>query len=272
MKHERIDLRILVRGTNDVASAVAHRLFQAGYAVVMHEDSNPTVTRRRMAFADAIFDGETTLDGVQARRVESLNLRGVLLSPAFIPVMVSDLSRLVKKLRPQVLVDARMQKHKKTARQFHLASLVIGLGPNFVAGFNVHLAVETARGDDLGRVITIGKTKDLEGEPISMEGYGRDRYVYAPVAGKFSTSHEIGDAVLKGQEIAAINSTPLYAPISGVIRGITHTEVPVSLRTKVIEIDPRGKRAQVSGIGERPAQIAEGVLSAIQNWETNHVH
>jgi xanthine dehydrogenase accessory factor len=65
---------------------------------------------------------------------------------------------------------------------------------------------------------------------------------------------------------------PLQAPIAGILRGLTHDGVPVSLQTKVIEVDPRIQDAQVSGIGERPARIAEGVLTAIQNWEANHVH
>lgn len=272
MKREKLDLRILVRGSNDVASATAHRLFQASYGVVIHDAPKPTVTRRRMAFADAIFDGEVTLVGVTAKRVEKINLRGLLLSPTFIPVVVSDFDRLMKKLRPQVLVDARMQKHKKPLRQFQLAALVIGLGPNFIAGDNVHIAVETARGDDLGKMILRGPTKQLKGEPIAMEGFARERYVYAPVAGKFTTGFRIGEVVAVGQEIASINSTPLHAPISGIIRGITHNDVPIDLHTKVIEIDPRGEQAQLTGIGERPARIAQGVLTAIQNWETNHVH
>jgi len=29
---------------------------------------------------------------------------------------------------------------------------------------------------------------------------------------------------------------------------------------------------QVSGIGERPARIAEGIIAAIQTWEAKHVH
>ena len=272
MKRGKLDLRILVRGSNDVTSATAHCLFEAGYGVVIHDAPKPTVTRRRMAFADAIFDGEVTLAGVSAKRVENINLRGLLLLPTFIPVVVSDFDRLMKKLRPQVLVDARMQKHKKPVRQFQLAPLVIGLGPNFIACDNVHIAVETARRDDLGNVVLRGPTKQMEGEPIAMEGFARERYIYAPLAGKFSTSSQIGDAVIEGQEIALIDSTPLHAPISGIIRGLIHNDVPIDLRTKVIEIDPRGERAQFAGIGERPARIAEGVITAIRNWETDHVH
>lgn len=272
MNREKLDLRILVRGSNDVASAVAHRLFREGYGAVLHDDSKPTVTRRKMAFADAIFDGEATLDGVTARRVDSVNLRGELISPRFIPVVVSDIFRLVEKLRPQVLVDARMRKHKKPSRQFHLAPLTIGLGPNFSAGMNVHIAIETARGEHLGQVIQQGRTLQLEGEPVSFEGHARDRYVYAPITGKFLTLLQVGDKVIAGQVVAVINETPLIAPISGVLRGITHDGVPVEQHTKVIEIDPRGEQAQITGIGERPARIAEGVLAAIQNWEANHVH
>ncbi|MCK7580516.1 MAG: hypothetical protein MZV65_35985 [Chromatiales bacterium] len=56
-------------------------------------------------------------------------------------------------------------------------------------------------------------------------------------------------------------------PISSVLRaGITHDDVSVEQHTKVIEIDPR-EQAEIEGIGERPARIAEGVLTAIQNWE-----
>lgn len=124
-----------------------------------------------MAFADAIFDGEATLEGVTARRMDSVNLRGELISPMFIPVLVSDFFMLVEKLRPQVLVDARMRKHKKPNRQFHLAPLTIGLGPNFFAGRNVHIAIETARGEHLSQVIQHGESLPLEGEPISLEGH-----------------------------------------------------------------------------------------------------
>jgi xanthine dehydrogenase accessory factor len=272
MIREKLDLRILVCGSNDVASAVAYRLFEEGFGVVIHDDPKPTVTRRKMAFADAILDGEMTLEDVTARRVEGVNLRGELISPTFIPVVVSDFSRLVGKLRPQVLVDARMRKHKKPSPQFHLAPLTIGLGPNFIAGRNVHIAIETARGEHLGQVIQHGKTLPLEGEPISIEGHARDRYVYAPLTGKFSTHFQIGDQVTFGQIVATINETSLIAPISGVLRGITHDDVPVEQNTKVIEIDPRGEKAEISGIGERPARIAEGVLAAIQHWEAKHVH
>lgn len=216
--------RILVRGSGDVGSAVAHRLFTEGYAVAIHEIPLPTATRRNMAFTDAIFDGVAALEGVQAKKIKKLSLlRGMLVSPQFVSILVRDFHRVMEKLHPHILVDARMRKHSQPERQIHLAPLTVGLGPNFVAGQTVHIAIETARGEQMGQVITRGGTNPMQGEPTALDGHSRDRYVYAPAAGRFSTSHQIGDVVSEGQELARIGTIPIHAPISGILRGLTHT-------------------------------------------------
>lgn len=259
-------LSILVRGSSDVASAVAHRLFQAGFAPVLHDDPLPATTRRNMAFSDAIFDGSAWLEGLQARRLDDLSgLAAALQSHTFIPLLVCPFDDLLRSLRPAALVDARMRKHSQPEDQRSLAPLTIGLGPNFSAGGNVHLAVETGRGQWLGQVITSGGTRPLQGEPLELGGHARERYIYAPAAGVFHTQLEIGSAVIAGQVIAHLDETPLVAPLAGLLRGLTHDGVPVSAGTKLIEIDPRGAQAQVSGIGERPRRIAQGVLEALRD-------
>ncbi|GAB4421137.1 MAG: selenium-dependent molybdenum cofactor biosynthesis protein YqeB [Anaerolineales bacterium] len=265
-----MNVRILVRGSNDIASAVAHALFKAGFHVALHEIPKPTVTRRKMAFTDAIFDGHTALEGVYAFRVnKNFLLRGMLIHHQVIPVSVDDFGKILDIIRPQVLVDARMRKHQQPEVQLGLAPLTIGLGPNFVAGVTTDWVVETIWGG-LGQVLRYGSSIPLRGEPKELGGHGRDRYVYAPCAGKFHTTFEPGDAVEQGQVIAHLNTIPLHAPLTGLLRGITHSNVPVAAKTKVIEVDPRGQDAQISGIGERPAKIAKGVLQAVQDWKTNH--
>ncbi len=261
-------LVVVVFGANDVASAVAHRLFTAGHAVVLAEGPAPAVTRRGMAFADAVFDGQAELAGLRARRVESVaEVRALLASRAAIPVLVGWRPRnLAGALRPDILVDARMRKRAQPEVLRGLAPLTIGLGPGFVAGEQVDLAVETAWGEDLGRVIARGATRQLEGEPREIAGHTRDRYVYAPIAGVFETARRIGELVEAGEPLAHIGEVVLRAPLSGAVRGLTRSGVPVSAGTKVIEIDPRGEAGQVYGIGERPARIAEGVLAAIREW------
>lgn len=258
---------VLVRGSGDVASAVAHVLFQAGYGVVIHESPQPTATRRQMAFTDAVFDGSAILEGIEARRVDDLNLLQEILSERkFIPLVTADFSETAAILRPQILVDARMRKHSQPESQIKLAELTVGLGPNFIAGETVHLGIETGWGEDLGKLIEKGSTNPLQGEPRKIQGHARDRYVYAPAAGTFSTARQIGDKVAAEEEIARVDSTPLLAPISGTLRGLTRDGVPVALKTKVIEIDPRIENAQVSGIAERPARIARGVLEGVRSF------
>lgn len=259
-------LRVLVRGSNDVASAVAHRLFSAGHAVVVHDGPAPTTTRRRMALADAVFIGGTVLSGVVATRVDCLDPPPDLLAAREgIPVVVGDLNGLLETLSANALIDARMRKRDRPGPQRGLAGLVVGLGPGFVAGETVDIAVETGW-DGLGEIVPHGATGSLAGEPRPLGGHGRDRYVYAPLGGVFRTSWEIGQAVAAGEVVAHIEGTGLRAPLGGVLRGLTHDGVPVLVGGKVIEVDPRGDPAAGAGIGERPDRIAAGVLLAVEQW------
>jgi xanthine dehydrogenase accessory factor len=262
--------KILVRGSGDIASAVAHLLFRCGYAVLMHESPQPGATRRKMAFTDAVFDGSAWLEGLESRRIDDLyGLLAALDAHQFIPLTVAGFAWILKEVSPAVLVDARMRKHSQPEAQLGLAPLTLGLGPGFVAAQTVDIAIETGRGPDLGRVIRSGAAAPLTGEPVSLAGHARERYIYAPVAGVFRTALQIADPVRQGQVVAHIGDQPLLAPLDGVLRGLTRDGVPVEAGFKVVEVDPRGPAAQVSGIGERPAKIAQGVLTALQTYLPN---
>lgn len=259
-------MRVLVRGMGDVGSAVAHRLFVAGCAVAIHDVPYPATTRRTMAFTDAVFDGAATLAGVTATRVEDAGALATLLDAhRAIPVSVGDFQAVLRAMRPTALVDGRMRKRATPEPQRGLAALTIGLGPGFVAGENADLAVETSW-EALGEVVHHGPTRPLAGGPRPIAGHGRDRFVYAPVAGRFTTACRIGEPVTAGQVVAHIGATPLAAPLTGVLRGLTHDDVPVAAGTKVVEVDPRGAGAVPGGIGERPGRIADGVLAALAGW------
>jgi len=256
--------RVLIRGSGDVGSAVAHLLAHSGHAVVIHDVALPAAPRRGMAFADAIFDGACELGGVRARRVELDDLsdgdRGdeVLVSTA------PELGDVLAAVLPDVLVDARMRKRAQPEPQRGLAPLTIGLGPNYVAGETTDIAIETQWGDALGAVVTRGPTQPLGGEPRAFEGHGRDRFVYAPVDGVMRTQAAIAQPVVAGETVATIGDEPLHAPLDGILRGLVHDGVPVAVGAKVLEVDPRRDLSKVFGIGPRPRRIAEGVLEAMQ--------
>ena len=261
-------MTILVRGSGDIGSAVAHAIFKADYSVLIHDVEQPSATRRRMAFCDAIFDGCATLDGVNAQLFGNTpDIAAHLAGHSLIPISTLNIFSILEALQPEVLVDARMRKHYQPEIQIALAPFTVGLGPNFIAGHTVHAAVETGWNERLGQVVWQGSTRPLEGEPQTIAGHARDRYVYAPAAGIFHTRLQLGQMVSAGQEVARIDEMPLTAPIDGMLRGLTHDGVPVAQKTKIIEVDPRGRQAQISGIPERPKRIAAGVLSAIKAWE-----
>jgi xanthine dehydrogenase accessory factor len=254
--------RVLIRGSGDVGSAVGHRLLRDGHDVVIHDVALPAAPRRGMAFADAIFDGACELAGVRARRIDDvaqLDAGGdgdVLLTTA-------PLEDVLAAARFDVLVDARMRKRVQPERQLGLAPLTIGLGPNFVAGKTTDLAIETQWGDRLGAVVEEGPTRALRGEPRDFDGHGRDRFIYAPVAGVMRTQAQIAQRVRAGEPVAAIGQEQLRAPLDGILRGLVHDGVPVDAGAKVLEVDPRGDVAKVTGIGVRPARIAQGVRAAM---------
>ena len=196
---------VLVRGTGDIGSAVAHSLFQAGYAVVIHDVPWPNSTRRGMAFTDAVFDGQATLVGIGAVRLgDTSDIRDTLAVRMAVLIAVTDFSDVLTLAAPDILVDARMRKHSQPEVQRGLAELTIGLGPNFVAGETTDLVIETSWGEAPGRVVRTGTALPLAGEPRSLAGHARSRYVYAPTDGVFTTTRQIGEAVRQGELVAEI--------------------------------------------------------------------
>ena len=257
---------VLVRGSGDVGSAVAVVLHRAGYGVAIHEVAAPSAPRRGMAFADAVFDGECALDGVAARRVALSVLPDAVADGTVVAVVCGrSIHEVLAAVAFDVVVDARMRKRERPERQIELAPLTIGLGPNVVAGETTHVAIETQWGDHLGKVLRAGATRALGGEPRSFDGHGRDRFVYAPVAGVLRTGAAIAQRVRAGEVVATIGDEPLVAPLDGILRGLTHDGVEVQRGTKVLEVDPRGDPSKVVGLGPRPLRIAEGVLRAIED-------
>jgi xanthine dehydrogenase accessory factor len=239
---------VLVRGAGDVGSAVAALLFRAGYAVALHDEPAPATPRRGMPFTDAVFDGVAVLEEMTARRIDTVSdLHDVLVARQVVPVTIVPLSKVLNARPWRILIDAGLRKRAVPERQRGLAPLTIGLGPNFIAGENVDLAIETAWGESLGAIIESGPTLALAGEPRLLGGTGRARFIYAPVAGRFETAARIGDRVTAGDGIGTIAGTPISAPQTGVIRGLTHDGVPVAKATKILEIDPRGDPAAAFG-------------------------
>ena len=258
---------IVVLGCGDVGSAVAHRLHRAGCAVVLIDAADPPWPRRGMAFVDAWYVGTAELEGVTACFCASVrSIPFVLDRREMVAATTWSWQGVVAALAPIALVDARVAKRSEPAvlKSVETDSLLtIGLGPGFHAGTHADLAIETAWGDDLGRVVEHGATRAFAGEPRALGGAGRERYVYARRAGRFQPSCEIGDRVDAGDVVATLDGEFVDAPLAGVLRGLSARGARIVVGQKVAEVDPRGDRALCFGLGERPRRIADGVLEAL---------
>ncbi len=136
---------VVVRGGGDLASGVIHKLFRAGMPVVVLEQEQPTVIRRTVSFAEAVFQGQTTVEGVTARRIENPAEFRQVLDAGQVPVLVDPDMQLVKRIKPTVLIDATLAKRNMGISK-DLAGKVLALGPGFEAGKDVNMVIETSRG------------------------------------------------------------------------------------------------------------------------------
>jgi len=202
------------------------------------------------------------VEGIAARRVSGEE--GILRAweEKTIPLLVDPECRIRKILRPAVLVDAILAK-KNTGTRLEDAPLVIGLGPGFRAGKDVHLAVETNRGHNLGRVIEEGEAEPDTGVPGEIGGYTRERVLRAPLAGRFRAARQIGDPVGIGERVAEVEGVGVEARVAGILRGILRSGLLVARGMKVGDIDPRGIRAHCFTISDKARAIGGGVLEAI---------
>lgn len=256
------DINVLVRGGGDLASGVIHRLHRAGMKVVVTELPQPTVIRRAVAFAAAMYEDVVEIEGVVGRRVDSLERALLCLERGEVPILADPRRELVAQWRPEALVDAIVAK-KNLGTKISDAPIVIGLGPGFIAGVDVHAVIETERGHNLGRVILEGGAAPDTGIPGAVMGYTTERVLRAPCVGVFRGERRIGDEVEAGEVVAYVNGSPVVASISGVIRGLLADGLAVNEGMKVGDVDPRGVREHCFTISDKALAIGGGVLEGI---------
>jgi xanthine dehydrogenase accessory factor len=256
------DCRVLIKGAGDLATGVAWRLWRAGFPVAMTELDQPLAIRRCVAFAEAVYAGQTTVEGVTAWRVEGLTAALETWVLGGIPVLVDKDQALQSELKPEVLVDAVMAK-KNLGTRISDATLVIGLGPGFTAGEDVHVVIETNRGHYLGRALWSGSAQPDTGAPGSIAGKECERVVRAPVRGVFTGVRQIGEQVRVGETLGYVEQTPVPAPLDGALRGLIHDGVWVEKGLKIGDVDPRGDANHCFTISEKSLAIGGGVLEAI---------
>jgi xanthine dehydrogenase accessory factor len=252
---------VLIKGAGDLATGSAVRLARSGFRVAMTELAEPTAVRRTVAFSEAVAAGRAAVEGVAARRVGSAAEARRVMGEGQVAVLVEP-GAPWPALRPLAVVDARMAKRNLGTSRDE-APVVIGLGPGFTAGADVHAVVETNRGHTLGTVLLEGAAQPNTGVPGEIGGYGPERLLRAPIAGILAVRVEIGERVEAGAVVALVAGQPVRARIAGIVRGLLRDGAPVREGQKVGDVDPRARREHCFTVSDKARAVAGGVLEAI---------
>jgi len=260
---------VLVRGAGEMATGIAYRLHLQNYRVCLTEIPYPLAVSRANTFSDAVFDGQKSVCDVTAERVNpSVEEIERVWQKGNIPLVIDAEANIKKALRPDVFVDAIMAK-KPAGTGINDAPFVIGIGPGFYAGKDVHIVVET---DDshgnLGKLIQHGEAEINTGIPVATGGATFDRVLWAPLAGIFKSDLRIGDSITKGQIVGMIGNVSLVAKSDGKLRGIIRDDTTVPEGAKLIEIDSVNREEVFYLIRGKIWNVGGAVIKAIkQNFK-----
>lgn len=301
------NLLIICRGAGDLATGIIHRLHRAGHRVIALETDYPAAIRRQVSFCEAVYDGSAVVEGVTARLVPALadaetdtetysgendtpaahivsekwdsSAIEAVLEAGEVPLLIDQKGESIALLKPDVVVDAIIAK-KNLGTTINMAPLVIGVGPGFTAGHDVHLVIESMRGHNLARIITDGMAQPNTGVPGNIAGFTSERVIHAPAAGYIHDVRKIGDIVQKGDEIARIypdkesydnalsEYVPVNATITGIIRGLIREGYYFRKGFKIADIDPRESEiTNCFTISDKARSIAGSVLEAVSAFE-----
>ena len=262
---------IVVRGGGDISTGTIYKLYKCGFRVLVLEIENPSAIRRNVAFSEAVYEGKKKVEDVTCYLAKDIEEAIQMLQSGELTMLIDPDGECIKKLQPIAVVDGILAK-KNLGTNLDMANIVIGLGPGFTAGQDVHAVIETMRGHDLGRIIYEGKALENTGIPGNIGGYTKERVIKSPAEGIMKNKTSIASVVKAGECIAMIEcengEEPVLASIDGILRGLIRDGYPVTKGFKIADIDPRKEELKnCYTISDKARCIAGGVLEAIMHFK-----
>lgn len=259
-------MKVLIKGAGDLATGIAVRLYNAGHQILMTEIQEPMTVRRYVAFSRSVYENEASVEGIQSKLATSYKEAEQIINDGNVAVMVDPEAAVKGEFEPDVIVDAILAKYN-TGTKIDDAPFVIGVGPGFTAGEDCHCVIETKRGHTLATVIWKGSAIPNTGVPGNVGGYTLERLIKSSAEGIMQPVAHIGDQVKEGQVVAYTGGQPVYALMSGIVRGMLQDGVQVTKALKIGDIDARCEISHCFTISDKARAIGGGVLEAITQFE-----
>lgn len=261
---------VIVRGAGDLATGVVYSLYKAHFKVIILETQHPSAIRRKVALSEAVYDGKTKVEDIEAVLVknyeEALN---IIANKDYkeIPILIDPNCEILNHIKPTFLIDAIIAK-KNLGTNKSMAKYTIALGPGFTAGKDCDIVIETMRGHNLGRMYLEGEAIPNTGIPGNIGGKEAERVIHASSDGIIENIKNIGDFVREKEVIAYINNDnkkiEVIAPFEGLLRGIIRDGFKVRNGLKIADIDPRkSEYDNCFTISDKARNLGGAVLTAM---------
>lgn len=261
---------VIVRGAGDLATGVVYSLYKAHFKVIILETQHPSAIRRKVALSEAVYDGKTKVEDIEAVLVknyeETLN---IIANKDYkeIPILIDPNCEILNHIKPTFLIDAIIAK-KNLGTNKSMAKYTIALGPGFTAGKDCDIVIETMRGHNLGRMYLECEAIPNTGIPGNIGGKEAERVIHASSDGIIENIKNIGDFVREKEVIAYINNDnkkiEVIAPFEGLLRGIIRDGFKVRNGLKIADIDPRkSEYDNCFTISDKARNLGGAVLTAM---------
>lgn len=258
-------MKILIKGAGDLATGIASRLYHCGHKLLLTELAEPLTVRRTVAFSRAVYEGRAFVEDMEGVLAGSWQEAQLILKQGNIPVMVDACAAVRRLFQPDIVIDAVIAK-KNLGTKITDAPFVIGVGPGFTAGKDCHCVIETKRGHTLGRLLYEGSAIPNTGVPGNVGGYTKERLLKAAAPGKIQPMVSIGDRIEKGQIAAYTGGAPVYAAMSGIVRGMLQEGALVKEGMKIGDIDARCETMHCYTISDKAQAIGGAALEAVEMY------
>lgn len=257
---------IIVRGGGEMATAAAHCLYMAGFSVLLLEREHPSAIRREVSFADAIYDGEKTVERVTCYRAADIKDMKKRLRSGEVVIFPDPRGACAAQFKRYILVNT-LASYIPEARIPLAAAFSIGLGSGYCARQDVSCVIEPHRGHNLGRIIREGRASK---RPMASQ---ERNLLLAPIAGRLKSPRVISNVLRPGDAIADIyddegRAIPILTPFAGVLRGIIRDDFPVQPGMVVAEVDGANDPGHCYTISDKARCVAGSVLEAVMAFES----
>ena len=101
---------MIVRGGGDLATGTIYKLKKCGFPVLILETESPSAIRRNVAFSEAVYEGQQTVEDMTCYMAGSVAEAENFLAEGKLTLLVDPAGASIAALKPLAVVDAILAK------------------------------------------------------------------------------------------------------------------------------------------------------------------